>query len=170
MRRLSGMIVAGALLVLPALSQNASAQDAAAQAQPAVQKLTYNADAVIVMWSVNPGKDADYEQVLAKLRDALGKSTAPEAKQQLAGWKVVKAQTSLTKDNSSTYIHIINPVVKGADYSIVNIVYAASNDDEKRAFYELYKGALKQALSQITANELGAAPAAAPATAPPAAQ
>lgn len=161
MRRLSGMVVAGAMLVLPAFALNGYAQEAAAQpAAAAPQKTTYNADTVIVMYAVNPGKDAEYEQVIAKLREALGKSTAPEAKQQLVGWQVVKSQKSLTNDTSSTYIHIISPVVKNADYSIVNIVYAVSTDDEKRAFYDLYKGALKGALSQITANNPVGAPAA----------
>jgi hypothetical protein len=151
--------VAGALLLLPAFSVSGHAQEAAAQ-PAAPTKTTYNADTVIVMYAVNPGKDADYEQVMAKLKEALGKSTSPEAKQQLAGWKVVKSQNSLTKDTSSTYIHIISPVVKGADYSIVNIVYAVSTDDEKRAFYDLYKGALKGGLSQVNANDLGASSAA----------
>jgi hypothetical protein len=160
MRRLSGMVLAGAMLILPAMSISARAQEAAAQPQPAApQKTTYDADTVIVMYAVNPGKDAEYEQVIAKLREALAKSTAPEAKQQLAGWKVVKSPMSLTKDTSSSYIHIISPVVKGADYSIVNIVYATSTDDEKRAFYELYKGALKGALSQITGNDIKGAAA-----------
>jgi hypothetical protein len=56
--------------------------------------------------------------------------------------------------------------VKGADYNIVQIVYSVSTDDEKRAFYDLYKGALKGALSQITGNDIttsSSAPAAAPA-------
>jgi hypothetical protein len=164
MRRLSGIVVAGALLLLPAFALNGHAQEApAAQGAATPPKTTYDADAVIVMYAVNPGKDADYEQVIAKLREALGKSTAPEAKQQLAGWKVVKSQKSLTNDTSSTYIHIINPVVKGADYNITAIVYGVSTDDEKRAFYDLYKSALKGALSQITANNMGAAPTAAPA-------
>jgi hypothetical protein len=148
------------MLVLPVFALNGHAQEAAQPQAAAPQKTTYNADTVIVMYAVNPGKDADYEQVIAKLKEALGKSTAPEAKQQLAGWKVVKSQNSLTKDTSSTYIHVISPVVKGADYSIVNIVYAVSSDDEKRAFYDLYKGALKGALSQITANDPGGASAA----------
>ncbi len=155
MRRLSGMVVAGALLVLPMFSWGAHAQEAA---KP--NPLTYPTDTVIVIYAVNPGKDADYEQVLAKLRDALNKSTAPEAKQQLAGWKIVKSPTSLTKDDSSSYIHIISPVVKGADYSIPNIVYSVSTDDEKRAFYDLYKGALKGAISQMTGNSIVAASAA----------
>ena len=161
MRRLSGIVLAGAMLMLPAFSQSALAQDAAATAAASLpQKTTYEGDTVIVIYAVNPGKDADYEQVIAKLKEALAKSTEPEAKQQLAGWKVVKSQKSLTQDGSSTYIHIINPVVKGADYSIVNIVYAASTDDEKRAFYDLYKGALKGALVADDRTDLGAAVAA----------
>jgi len=158
MRRLSGMVVAGAMLVLPAFALNGYAQEAAAQPAAAPQKTTYNADTVIVMYAVNPGKDAEYEQVIAKLREALGKSTAPEAKQQLVGWQVVKSQKSLTNDTSSTYIHIISPVVKGADYSIVNIVYAGSTDEEKLAFYNLYKGALKGGLSQWSGTTVGKAP------------
>jgi len=158
MRRLSGVVLAGAMLILPVMSISVRAQDAAAQQQAAAPpKTTYAADAVIVMYAVNPGKDAEYEQVIAKLREALAKSPAAEAKQQLAGWKVVKSQKSLTNDTSSTYIHIINPVVKGADYNITAIVYAVSSDDEKRAFYDLYKGALKGALSQITGNDVAAA-------------
>lgn len=162
MRRLSGMVLAGAMLMLPAFSLIGHAQEAA---KPAVTKNTFDTDTVIIVYAVNPGKDAEYEQVIAKLKDALVKSTDPMAKQQLAGWKIVKSPTSLTKDQSSSYIHIISPVVKGADYSISNIVYAVSTDDEKRAFYDLYKGALKGALSQLSGNDLGAAsaPPAAPA-------
>lgn len=150
MRRLSGMVVAGALLVLPAFSASTHAQEAAAP-----QKTTYETDTVITIYTVNTGKEADYEKVMAILRDALNKSTAPEAKQQLAGWKVFKTPKSLSpSDGAPTYIHIINPVVRDADYNIVQIVYAVSTDDEKRAFYDLYKGALKGALSQIIGDDI----------------
>ena len=162
MRRLSGMLLAGALLILPAFAQTAFAQEAAATpAQAGPQKTLYTGELAIVVYAVNPGKDADYEQVMAKLRDALGKSTAPEAKQQAAGWKVFKSEKPLTQDGASTYIHIITPVVKGADYSIVNIVYSVSTDDEKRAFYDLYKGALKGTLSLIQGNSVAVTGAAA---------
>jgi len=150
------MVLAGALLMLPAFSLTGHAQEAAAAAQPAKPAAqTYSADSVIVMYAINPGKEADYEKVISTLRAALAKSTAPEAKQQLASWRVVKSEKPLTPDGT-TYIHIISPVVKGADYSISNIVYAVSTDDEKRAFYELYKGALKGALSQINAVDVAA--------------
>jgi hypothetical protein len=138
------------MVILPAFAQGAAAQDAAAPAaaQPAVQKLTYEGNSVIVVYAANPGKDADYEQVIAKLKDALAKSTEPQAKEQAAGWTVTKLAKSLDNAGGSTYVHVINPVVAGADYSIVNIVYAASNDEEKRAFYDLYKGALKGGIAQ----------------------
>jgi hypothetical protein len=157
MRRLSGLVLAGAILMLPAFSQSVRAQDAAAQPpaaqppaaqQPAPQKLTYDSDTVIVAYATNPGKDADYEQVITKLKEALAKSTDPQAKEQAAGWTISKLAKPLTQDGGSTYLHVISPVVKGADYSIVNIVYAASTDEEKRAFYDLYKGALKGGLVQ----------------------
>jgi hypothetical protein len=147
MRRLSGLVLAGAMLILPAFAQTAMAQDAAPQ-QPPPQKLTYEGDTVIVVWAANPGKDAEYEQVIAKLKEALAKSTDPLAKQQAAGWTVTKLSKPLTTDAGSSYLHVISPVIKGADYSIVNIVYAVSTDDEKRAFYDLYKGALAKGLVQ----------------------
>jgi hypothetical protein len=167
MRRLSGVVLAGAMLILPALSQGAAAQDAAAQ--PAAAKPTptlFTSDSVIIVYSVNQGKEADYEQVLAKLRAALDKSTDSNAKAQSAGWKVVKAEKSLTPDGLPSYIHIISPVIKGADYSIVNQVYAVSTDEEKRAFYDLYKGALKGAVSLMQGNDVKTASAAPAAAAP----
>lgn len=154
MRRLSGVGPAGAILILPAFSQSMHAQDAAAQpaAQPAAPKNTLDGDAVIWIFAVNQGQDAQYEQVIAKLKEALAKSTDPQAKEQAAAWTVTKSIKPLTQDGSSTYIHIINPVIKGADYSIVNLVYAQSTDEEKRAFYDLYKGALKGVLSIMPAT------------------
>jgi len=165
MRRLSGLVVAGALMVLPVFTLSSHAQDAAQPAASAPQKTLYTTDTVITIYSVNPGKEADYEKVMATLRDALAKSTAPEAKAQLAGWKVFKSPKPLSQDGAPSYIHVINPVVKGADYNIVQIVYAVSSDDEKRAFYDLYKGALKGALSQMVGNDVAtSASAPAPAT------
>ena len=147
MRRLSGALLAGALFMLPAFSQSAFAQEAAAaQQQPAPKPTTYNGDAVVIAYNVNAGKDADYEKVLATLKAAIAKNPARAA--QAAGWKVFKALTP-QPDGTSVYIHVINPVVKDADYSIVNIVYENSSDQEKLDFYNLYRGALKGALFQV---------------------
>jgi hypothetical protein len=141
MRRLSGILLAGAVLILPAFSQTAFAQ-----APP--QKTVYTGDVVLAAYVVNADKVGDYEKVIATLKDALAKSPRPEAKQQLAGWKVIKnAQNQ--PDGSPLYVHIITPV-RDADYSITNIVYEVVTDPTERTnFYNLYRGALKQALFVI---------------------
>ncbi len=145
MRRLSGVLLAAALVLLSGFAQGTAFAQAAAP-----QKTTFTGDAVVIVYSINQGKEADYEKVIDALKAALAKSTAPEAKQQAASWKIFKAEKSLTPDGLPSYIHLITPVVKDADYSVVNIVYSVSSDEEKRAFYELYRGALKGAVSLIT--------------------
>jgi hypothetical protein len=118
-------------------------------AQAAPQKTTFTGDLVIQAFAINPDKTADYEKVLAQLKDALSKSAAPEAKQQLAGWKVIKNATP-NPDGSIVYIHIISPVVKDADYSLMNNIYAVVKDPaEQKTVYDMYRGALKQALFVI---------------------
>src|SRR5262245_9837716 len=145
MRRLSGILTACAILVLPAFSHG----HGNVFAQTAPQKTLFTGDIVIQAFSINPDKTADYEQVIAKLKDALSKSEAPEAKQQLAGWKVIKNATP-NPDGSIVYVHIISPVVKTADYSIMNNIYAAVKDPaEQKAVFDSYRGALKAPLFVI---------------------
>jgi hypothetical protein len=127
--------LAGAILVLPALSTGALA---AQQAAP--QKFTLEGD--IALWSVaiNPDKTADYEQVLAKVKEVLMKSEAPEAKQQAAGWRVVKASMPM-QNGQIVYTHVITPVA-GADYNILQVLYATITDPaEQKTLYDLYRGA-----------------------------
>ena len=145
MRRLCGFIVAGALIMLPAFSQG----HGTALAQQAPQKTTFTGDMVLWAFAVNADKTADYEQVIAKLKEALAKSEKPEARQQLAGWRVMKSATP-QPTGEIVYIHVISPVVPGADYSITNIVYDVFTDpDEQTAFFETYRGAIKAALFLI---------------------
>jgi len=144
MRRLSGVLVACAMFLIPALSHGHG--DLFAQSAP--QKTTLTGDTVVMLVAVNGDKTADYEKVLAQLKDSLSKSEAPEAKQQLAGWKVIKNSTP-NPDGSVIYVHVITPV-KDADYSIMNNIYAAVKDPaEQKAVFDMYRGAFKQALGTI---------------------
>ena len=134
MRRLSGVLFAGALLLLPAFAQNALA------AQAAPQKFTLDGDLALWSVSVRPDKTADYEQILGKIKEALQKSQAPEAKQQLAGWKVMKGVKPMP-DGNIVYTHVITPVA-GADYAVLQLLYAAFTDPaEQKTLYDQYRGA-----------------------------
>jgi len=135
MRRLSGVLLASAILLVPPLWQNALA---AQQAAP--QKFTLDGDLALWSVSIRPDKTADYEQVLNKVKEALTKSQAPEAKQQLAGWKVMKAAKPMP-DGNIIYTHVITPV-PGADYNILQVLYATFTDPtEQKNLYDLYRGA-----------------------------
>src|SRR5471030_1354618 len=109
MRRLSGVLLACAIVVAPALSHGHS--DLFAQTAP--NKTLFTGDIVVEAFAINPDKTADYEMVIAKLKEALTKSDSPDAKAQLVGWKVIKNATP-NPDGSIVYIHIISPVVKTA--------------------------------------------------------
>ena len=144
MRRLSGVLLAGAILMLPAFALNGGAQEA--QAPAAQQKLTFDGD--IALWSIaiKADKTADFEQVVTKLKEALMKSEKPEAKQQAAGWKVMRGVKN-PQTGDIIYTHVINPVVPGADYTVMALIYDAIKDPtEQRAIYDLYRGAFSQNL------------------------
>jgi len=148
MRRPSGILLACALMVLTASLASAQAPATTQPAQPAAPPLNFTGDVVLWAFAINPDKTADYDLVLAKLKESLQKITRPEAKEQLAGWRVIK-NSAAQGDGTILYIHIIN-VVKGADYSINNIVYEAFTDfGERQKFYEMYKGAVKSAFFVI---------------------
>jgi len=144
MRRLSGVVLAGALLLLPAFSQNMGVH--------AQQKLTMDGDLALLSVAIRPDKTGDYEKILMKVKEALTKSTAPEAKQQLAGWKVVKGLKPLP-DGNVIYTHVITPV-PGADYNILQVLYATFTDPaEQKELYELYRGAFAQNLG-LSSNSM----------------
>ena len=101
------------------------------------------------MVTVKPDKTADFEAVLAALKDALQKTDRPEAKQQAAGWKVVKGAKP-QPDGTIVYTHIISPVVKGADYSVLQNIYTVVTDPaQQRALYDKYAGAFAATLMQV---------------------
>lgn len=148
MRRLFGVLLAGALLVLPALSQPAYAQ---------AQKLTFEGESVVWMVSIKAGKEADFESVIASLKSALAANPDPMAKQQAAGWKVLKS-TKPQPDGTTIYTHYIT-VVPGADYGVMANIYAVVKDPtEQRAIYDKYVGAFDKNILQLsftTAASLG---------------
>jgi hypothetical protein len=129
MRRLSGILLGG-VLVLPLGAQPAFAQAAA-------QKFTIDGQAAVLMVSVNAARTAEYEKVLNKLKEVLAKSEAPEVRQQIAGWKVLKPLKP-QPDGTIIYMHLITPV-PGADYQILaNIYQVVKAPEEQKALYDMY--------------------------------
>src|SRR5438045_7243466 len=95
---------------------------AAAPAQPAAPSpFVFKGDGGVILNFVKADKTADFEMVLGKVKEALAKSEKPERKQQATGWRVFKASEP-GPSGAVIYVFIMDPVVKGGDYSIGQIL------------------------------------------------
>jgi hypothetical protein len=139
---IGGALKAGLLALVPfiVLTQaTASAEEQAApaaQAQAAPTTRVFASDAGMVLNFIKPDKTADFEAVVAKLKEALAKSPKPERKQQAASWKVFKSPDPAAGGNV-LYVFLVDPAVKGADYTVSTILSEAF-PTEVQALYKQY--------------------------------
>ena len=135
LRRILFGLVVGSLSATTAFAQAAPA--AAAQAAPTARM--FASDGGMVLNFIKPDKTADFEAVIGKLKEALQKSAKPERKQQAASWKVFKSPDPAAGGNV-LYVFMIDPSVKGADYTVSNIL-AEGFPAEVQALYKQYADA-----------------------------
>ena len=108
----------------------------AQQAQAAPAARVFASDAGLVLNFIKPDKTADFEAVMAKLKEALQKSPKPERKQQAASWKVFKSPEPAQNGNV-LYVFVIDPAVKSADYTVSTIL-AEVFPQEVQTLYKQY--------------------------------
>jgi hypothetical protein len=99
----------------------------------------FTADAGLIFFPVRPERTADFEKIMAKLREALATSADPVRREQAAGWKVFKA-VEPGPNNTALYVFVIDPAVKGADYAFWKTLYD-SFPQEVQQLYRLYTAA-----------------------------
>jgi hypothetical protein len=116
------------------LAQQAAAPAPQAAAAPATRM--FASDGGLVLNFVKPDKTADFEAVMAKLKEALQKSAKPERKQQASSWKVFKSPEPAAGGNV-LYVFVIDPSVKGADYTVSTIL-AEAFPAEVQTLYKQY--------------------------------
>jgi hypothetical protein len=121
MFRIAVGLVVGVLSAGSAFAQQAApAQQAAA---PPAKRL-FASDGGMVLNFIKADKTADFEAVMAKLKEALNKSDKPERKAQAAGWKIFKSPEAAAGGNV-LYVFVIDPSVKDADYTVSTILAEA---------------------------------------------
>jgi hypothetical protein len=135
MLRIALGLVVGTLSAVPVFAQAAPAQPAQ-QAQAASTKREFASDAGMVLNFIKPDKTADFEAVVAKLKEALAKSDKPERKEQAKSWQVFKSPDPAAGGNV-LYVFLINPSVKGADYTVSTIL-AEAFPQEVQTLYKQY--------------------------------
>ena len=95
---------------------------AAAQEQPAKPTLAFTNDAGLIIFYIKPDKTADFEALMAKLKEGLGKLDAPEAKQQVASLKLFKNKV-VDGATVAIYVLLADPAVKNIEYWFLPILY-----------------------------------------------
>ena len=111
----------------------------AAQAPAAPSPFVFSGDGGVILNFVKADKVDDFEMVLGKVKEALAKSEKPERKAQAAGWKVFKASEA-GPNGAVIYAFVFDPVAKGAEYSVGNILVEAFGA-EGQALYKTYSDA-----------------------------
>lgn len=132
------------VLFVSAGSVRAQTSPSTPQSQPSQQAAVptshvFGSDAGMVLNFIKPDKTADFEAVVAKLREALQKSDKPERGQQARSWKVFRA-VEPAADGVTLYVFVIDPAVKGADYTVSTIL-AEVFPNEVQALYKQYADA-----------------------------
>lgn len=96
----------------------------AQQAQQAPAARLFQNDAGMVLNFIKADKAADFEAVMAKLKEALAKSDKPERKKQAQSWKIFKGAEPAAGGNT-LYVFFIDPAVKDVDYTVSTILSEA---------------------------------------------
>lgn len=134
----------GVLLTATLVSLSGGRADAQSE-QPTRPMLTFEGDTALFSIAIKPDKASDFEQIMRRVHEALTKADKPERQQQAHGWKVFRMRQPLD-DGSVVYVHMVHPVVPGAEYGVLPILYEAF-PNERQALYELYRSALAKNLS-----------------------
>jgi hypothetical protein len=137
---------------------SASTVFAQAAAPAAPNPFVFNEDGGVILNFVKADKTADFEMVMGKLKEALAKSEKPERKAQAAGWKYFKANEP-GPGGAAIYVFIMDPVAKGAEYSVGNIlveVFGAEGQAVYKTYSDSYANPAIGALLHLTkVAELG---------------
>jgi len=130
------LLAASALVSGDIVAARAAGNPSQAQAQAG---RVFGSDAGMVLNTIKTDKTADFEAVVAKLKEALQKSEKPERKQQAATWRVFRALEPGV-NNSVLYVFWIDPPVKDADYTVSRILFEAF-PTEAQALYKQFSDA-----------------------------
>jgi hypothetical protein len=144
------------------------AQAPAAPATPAADpaRLEFPADTVtgLVLVTIKADRTADYDAVLARLREVLAASPDEARRRQAQGWQVLRAQEKDAKGNV-IYVHLIAAPVPGLDYR-PSFVLDALVEGLAPELLAKYRDAFAAPPTRLSLGQL-AAPAAAPPKPPP---
>jgi hypothetical protein len=104
----------------------------------------------VIFSAIKPEKAADFEAIMARVKDALSKSTNQKRKQQAAAWRVFKS-VEPGPNGSVLYMSIFDPPVKDEEYSVSTILSEEFPEDAQ-ALWRRYTACFADGQSQTLVN------------------
>jgi hypothetical protein len=130
-------LAAALILSTPASAQQPVLPQPMSQAAMTPPARVFASETGMVLNFIKADKTADFEAVVAKLKDALQNSSNTKRQEQATSWRVYKSPDP-GPAGSVLYIYIIDPVVKGADYAVATILAEGFSPDEFSALIKKY--------------------------------
>jgi hypothetical protein len=148
MRRILGRIAmavlsAAALLGAPSA---ALAQDPPPAAPAQTDQFVFTHDSIMMGFTIDANGTAEFESLVARVKEALQKSSKAERKQQAEHWKLIKLETP-PQGGNVTYFLVVEKVVKGTSYDMFKILSEELPPADVQEIYEKVKPIFKAGIS-----------------------
>jgi hypothetical protein len=97
-------------------------------------------------FTIDANGTAEFESLVARVKEALQKSSKAERKQQAEHWKLIKLETP-PQGGNVTYFLVVEKVVKGTSYDMFKILSEELPPADVQAIYEKVKPIFKAGIS-----------------------
>jgi hypothetical protein len=102
-----------------------------AAAQPAgPPKLGFTTDGGLLLIQIKPDQTAAFEELIAKIKAGVAKTTDEGIKKQMASFKIYKSSEPM--GTNALYVAVIDPTVKDTEYELFAILQKVLTPDELR--------------------------------------
>ena len=132
--RVRGWLVPGLMGAVIAFALTAMYNTVTAQTT-----IEFTGTGAMMIVNVKSASTGDYEAVMGKVREALSTSDDAAKQRMGRGWKIYRQVER--QGGNVTYIHVVDPVVRGGDYTVGNILNVAF-PGEVQALYTQFADSL----------------------------
>jgi hypothetical protein len=103
----------------------------------------FTAQTGLLLHQVAPTRTADFERLIAYVREALARTTNPTLQNQAKGWKIFKV-TDRGPNGDVLYAFLLDPAVPCVDYALAPMLAEAYPDPAQLSeIWNLYKGSVR---------------------------
>ena len=158
---MTSFALAVALVPAAALAQTTTSTAPAGQAAEApAPKVPFTTPAGVLLVQIKPDKTAAFEEMYAKLKAGLAKTTDETLKKQAAGFKVYKSTDPF--NNNVLYVVLLDPAVPASEYDLFQMLAKTMTPEEQRApetaeMWKKFADAFAAGLSKLSLTPLGGA-------------